>query len=306
MCRAYADQSPQMKVFDKKLISLVLPSAIAATVFLWLAFYGPQTVFYFEYRPRVRHPELFLYRGLDAVPRPLEETNASTAEGTTLSYFGYHFEVPYNGIAHKRESMDDVEIRFETGQVVRLLNPEASRFYNILVGDEESKYEQFKAVMSATPAQLSPVQPRRKFERMLALIDQKARWFEHNVAAPDIFYFATSNLRGFETSGISGKWQDVGLTIFDAADRVFVIRVKGDDRAGVKLFQAEINRIIRTFEAAGPCSLLVRGICRRGPLRSRTHLPSAVREMRESRKVRRWDEQEGEPERQTGVDFYLR
>jgi hypothetical protein len=87
---------------------------------------------------------------------------------------------------------------------------------------------------------------------MLALVDQKARWFEHNVAVPDIFYFATSNLRGFETSGLSGKWQDVGLTIFDAADRMFVIRVKGDDRAGMRPLQAEINRIMRTFEAVGP------------------------------------------------------
>jgi hypothetical protein len=208
--------------------------------------------FYLEYRPRVRHPELFLSRGLDAVPQPLTEINASTVEGTTLSYFGYHFEVPYKGIAHKQESVEDVQIRFDSGQAVRLLNPEASYFHNVFVGDEGSKYEQFKAVMSATPAQLSPFQPRGEFERILALVDQKGRWFEHNVAAPDIFYFATSNLRGFETSGISRKWQDVGLTIFDAGDRMFVIRVSGDDRAGVKLFQAEINRIIRTFEAAGP------------------------------------------------------
>jgi hypothetical protein len=37
-------------------------------------------------------------------------------------------------------------------------------------------------------------------------------WFEHNVAAPDIFYFSTEKVRGFETSGLSHKWEDVGLT----------------------------------------------------------------------------------------------
>jgi hypothetical protein len=255
-----------VKVAIKNRIWLFFPSAIAGIVFLWVALFGPQTIFYLEYRPRVRHPELYSYRGINVAPRPLEEIPVSTAEGPAISYFGYSFEVPYKKIVRERES-DDVEIQFATGQHLTLFDPDRPYFHNPFsdcgTGQNStddhrgfkseicnSKYEQFKAVISATPSQLSPFQSHDQFGFTLALVNQKALWFEHNSVAPDIFSFATPQCRGFEISGVSLNWQRVDLAMFDATDRMFKMRIEGDDHVGVKLAESEIGRIIRTFEVS--------------------------------------------------------
>jgi hypothetical protein len=251
-------------MLTKARIWLLLPTAIASAVFLWIVCFGPQFVFYCRYRPLVRHPELHLYRGLNNTARPLTELTSSTGGATPLSYFGCHFEVPYEEIVSRQQSLDRVEIRFKSGQTVIISDPESSYSKNPLgenctarnpadgtnLGQDicQSNYRQFEAVISATPSQLSPFQSRRQFARMLTLVNRKGLWFEHNVAAPDIFYFSTEKVRGFETSGLSHEWQDVGLALFDGLDRMWLIKIKGDAPSGVTLTQAQINRIIGTFE----------------------------------------------------------
>jgi len=227
--------------------------------------FGPQTIFYGRYRPLVRHPELYSYRGLNNATRPLTELTGSTARATPISYFGCDFEAPYKEIVRRQQSPDRVEIRFKSGQTVTVFDPESPYLKSPLgvdcttrnptddgvgLGQDicQSNYKQFEAVISATPSQLSPFQSRREFTRILTLVNRKGLWFEHNVAAPDIFYFSTEKIRGFETSGLSHRWQDVGLTLFDGLDRMWLIKIKGDGPSGVILTQAEINGIIGTFE----------------------------------------------------------
>jgi hypothetical protein len=103
-------------------------------------------------------------------------------------------------------------------------------------------------VISATPSQLSPFQSHDQFGFTLALVNQKALWFEHNSVVPDIFSFVTAQCRGFEIRGVSLNWQRVDLAMFDATDRMFKIRIEGDDHVGVKLAESEIGRIIRTLK----------------------------------------------------------
>jgi hypothetical protein len=53
---------------------------------------------------------------------------------------------------------------------------------------------------------------------------------------------------GFEISGLARNWQSVGLHFFDQdANRSYSVFLDGDPRSGVKLDQAEVNRVIQPF-----------------------------------------------------------
>ena len=250
-----------MRFASNKFVWIAVPGALAATILLAVVWYGPQAVLYFKYRRILRNP--YMSRGLDSTPQPLTETGVSSAEGITLSYFGCHFEVPWKEVLLERNEGRWAEVRFKSGQAVRVVNPKGYSQENMIssyaAGDPDmykralqqgfpaSHYEQFKDVISATPAQLSPFQSRQQFAQTLVLIGQKGLWFEHNSVAPEIFSFEVPNFRGFETSGISHNSQDVGITMFDLADHMFALRIQGDHARGANLSQAEINRVIQSF-----------------------------------------------------------
>jgi hypothetical protein len=65
-------------------------------------------------------------RGWSSVPQPLTDTVVSMAEGTTLSYYGYSFDVPWRAIDKERNEGRAVELFFKTGQTIRFYNPEYS------------------------------------------------------------------------------------------------------------------------------------------------------------------------------------
>lgn len=203
-------------------------------------------------------------RGWSSVPRPLTDTATSTADGTTLSYYGYTFEVPWKEINKERNQGSTVEVRFKTGQVIKFNNPvyfdsdpinsfsahlDQSTFRQAFgTGVHQSKYEQFEAVISAVPSKLSPLRSHEGFARIRTLLEIKGLWFEHSAGASDIFSFETKDYRGFEASGLPSGWQNVVLRLFDRRDQHwFTILIACDDRAGVKLTQSEVNRVIESF-----------------------------------------------------------
>lgn len=212
-------------------------------------------------------------RGWSSVPRPLTDTATSIAEGTTLSYYGYTFEVPWKEIDKERNEGSTVEVRFKTGQVIKFNNPvyfdsdpissfsshlDQSTFRQAFsTGLHQSKYQQFEAVISATPSQLSPLLSHTDFARIRTLLEIKGLWFEHSAAASDIFSFETTDYRGFENSGLPHGWQNVVLHIFDKRDQHwFTILIACDDRSGVKLKQAEVNRVIGSFREAAKSEIV--------------------------------------------------
>lgn len=249
----------------KWLRTSVLGWSILAAVILALGVYfGPQTVRYWTIRKMLPRSPDAPPRGLSSVPQPLVDTTASMAEGTTLSYYGYSFDVPWRAIESERNEGRAVALIFKDGQTIRFYNPEYSdrnpidpvaseieqgEFREAFgTGIRESKYEQFKAVISATPSQLSPLRSRREFARTLVLLQIKGLWFEHNPAAPDIFSVGTKNYRGFENSGLARDSQNVVLHLFDRTDQHwFIIAILGNPHSGVRLTQGEINRVVSSF-----------------------------------------------------------
>ncbi len=98
--------------------------ALSLIVLASIIYFGPQTITYYRMRPVVvRSPDL-PPRGWYSIPRPLANTIASTAEGSALSHFGYSFEVPWKPIDKEWNEGQFVEVRFKTGQIVKIQNPE--------------------------------------------------------------------------------------------------------------------------------------------------------------------------------------
>jgi len=212
-------------------------------------YFGPQTVSYWRLRP-------FVMRPCDQPPR---------GWCSVLSHYGYRFEVPWKDCDQEFDEGRWFQVNFKTGQVVRFINPVpqenpisghvSADFKQALVPIiHESKYQQFKAVMSTVPSQWTALRSRKEFARVRGLLEIKGLWFEHNAAVPDIYSFKTAGFQGFEVSGLSHDWQQVELNLFDSTDHWFRISIFGYARSGVRLTQSEINRIMQSFEAEAKVS----------------------------------------------------
>lgn len=242
---------------------ILVASTLAILIAIVAGYFGPQTVTYARLRSILRRSNDAPPRGWSSAPSALKESEVSSAAGRVILRPGYRFEVPWNEI--KTERGDD-RIEFQSGQRLTFgdrwtseidpINPQNLHFetreFARLFGTQkrESKYEQFREVVSAVPSGLSPFRSRTEFRRYESLLEAKGVWFEHNVAAPDIWSFQTKDCHGFEVSGLRRGWENVTLNLFDSEDHRFVINIQGDEQRGVEVSQPEINRVIQSFAAA--------------------------------------------------------
>jgi hypothetical protein len=246
-----------------KRIRLIALSVALLAALLFAVSYGPQFVLYFRIRSAM--PAADSSSHLSATPRALLKLDKDSANGTSLSYFGCRFEVPWHDVELERNEGRWAEVQFKTGQTIRVLN--GSEFYvdgfidgqfvasnvwkmALVEGFPKSRYEQLKALFSVTPAQLSPFQSRPEFARTLVLLKQKGIYFEHDPFEPEILSFEKPNLRGFEVVGISSvnnspNIEEATLSFFDSKDRLLVLRIRRT--LSKTLSQSEINRVIDTF-----------------------------------------------------------
>jgi len=241
---------------------LSLLSTLGLVVLVCGIYFGPQLITYYKLRSSVFRPVGNPPRGWSSVPRPLTDMNALSGEGSTISHYGYTFEVPWKGSLREQEHARWFTTQFGTGQMVTIVDPKMSQtdplkyphaidsdVYQEAFGKgiEGSKYDHYKAIISATPSQWSLFRSRTSFARVRTLLEMKGLWFEHNPSAPDILSFDTSAFRGFEISGLSQGWQYVELNCFDNTDRWLKITIEVNDQSGVILSQPEVNRVITTL-----------------------------------------------------------
>ncbi len=249
-----------MRFRATRIIWIILSASLIFTVLSTAVLYRSQFILYFKIHRMLPSDDAYY---LSTTPQPLTGSGTTFAKGTLLSYFGCRFEVPWQEIALERNGSRWAEVQFKAGQTVRVLNPE--EFYSpdfitrssadsssvwrmaLKGGFPRSRFEQFEAVFSATPAQLSPFQSRPKFAKTVVLLNRKGTYLEHIPFKPDIFSFKKAGLRGFEISGISRKVEEVTLTIFDDTDKMFTVIIRGNRNLNTNLSQLEIDGLIDSF-----------------------------------------------------------
>ena len=195
----------------------------------------------------------------------LSDYSVSDAPGTTLSYFGYEFEVPWNAsFKEKTVGKTLVQLKFQSGQDVLFIVPanqgglltEIVQDQSLKMGDLQlvfgdlmyrSAYDQYGILLNTTPQSIRAFGPRGDAVRGVTLLTIKAIAVGPGLET-GAFSFALPGKRGFQI-GDPQKSSRVELEVFDSTGHHIEI-LCGTTNGKGRFSQSELNRIITSLHAA--------------------------------------------------------
>jgi hypothetical protein len=246
-------------------------AALLALLAVLLRLLGPPITVFFTVRWEARK-----IPAVKVTPHPLTDYSVSDAPGTTLSYFGYSFEVPWNANFKTQGSPKNsvesgiVQLKFESGQVLVLMAPANQsgllselgqdqslhmESWRSVLGDltNRSAYDQYAALLNTSPSTIRAFGPRAEAARGLTLLTIKA------IALPGsletgAFSFELPDKRGFQI-GDPRRSRRIWLEVLDLqGHHVEIICATAKDN--IRFTQSELNRILKTLHAAPTDSLV--------------------------------------------------
>lgn len=194
----------------------------------------------------------------------LSDHSVSDAPGTTLSYFGYEFEVPWNaGFKEKIVGKSLVQLNFQSGQDVLYIVPanqdgllteivhdQSLKMGNLqlVFGDltNRSAYDQYGTLLNTTPQSIRAFGPREDAVRGVTLLTIKAIAVGPGLET-GAFSFALPGKRGFQI-GDPQKSSRVDLEVFDSTGHHIEISCAVTNGKG-QFSQSELNRKITSLHA---------------------------------------------------------
>jgi hypothetical protein len=196
-------------------------------------------------------------------PQELADYSVSNSSGTTLSYFGYEFDVPWTANFKQKVGKNLVEVQFESGQNVIFIVPEnqggllteivEDRSLNmgdlrLVFGDlmKRSAYDQYGVLLNTTPESIQAFGPRAEAVRGVTLLTIKAIAFGPGLES-GAFSFDLHAKRGFQI-GAPQKSKRVDLEVFDTAGHHVEI-LCGSTNGNIRFSQPELNRILTSLHA---------------------------------------------------------
>jgi hypothetical protein len=196
----------------------------------------------------------------------LTDYSVSDSPGTTLSYFGYEFEVPWNtSFKQKGPGKSSlVQFQFDSGQNVTFIVPANQgglltemvqddslkmRDLQLIFGDlmDRSAYDQYGALLNTTPRSIRAFGPRAEAVRGITLLTIKAIAFGPGLET-GAFTFELPGKRGFQI-GDPQKSRRVDLEVFDSAGHHIEI-LCGTTNPNARFSQSELNRILASLHTA--------------------------------------------------------
>lgn len=202
---------------------------------------------------------------LALVPIPLPETLISTIPGTTVEFFGYEFEVPWQGQVNVKNPGDFIAVAYSAsvGYSLGFFNPAKNGPLKVLRKDLEergkneniaeemlgaqSDYDLERSILNATPSQLSLFFPRRK--EVYAAVRLMIKPATAVGAETGLYSFKNGQLRGFQF-GDPSRAQNIRIEAFDDEDRKFEFVFGSKPGSSFTLKQVEINRVLQTLRPA--------------------------------------------------------
>lgn len=204
---------------------------------------------------------------INVAPQPLKDYSVSDAPGTTLSYFGYSFEVPWNAPFNAKAGTENSSTSgivgggFTTGQGLVIIAPaDQSGLFSQITHDKSlgmenvgmifggltklSAYDQYSALLNMTPSKVRAFGPRADAIRAQMLLMFKG------IALPSglqtgAFSFKFPNKRGFQI-GDPRKSRRIDLEVLDLAGHY--VEIVCIARKDVQLTQPELNRILSSLQ----------------------------------------------------------
>ena len=244
----------------KKICGIPFPlAAIFALVLAYVWVFGRATFLVWHVKKEAaENPRLAM------VPAPLTDTSISTSQGTTLTKFGYQFDVPWElkelkqgdtiaifGSESGQEALMFWDPAQNKGPVKMMKNSLGipSREMALVYGAQtiQSDYAFDQAIVNATPSQLSYVLPGRRVVRTAVLLMLKPT--EMIDAETGFYSFETQQLRGFQ-NGNPLKAKNVLVKAFDAENRQFQFVFGNRSYPNGGPTQADINLVLQTLRPA--------------------------------------------------------
>lgn len=239
---------------------------IALVFFAYSALLGSQTVYFSMARYTVHQmPDA------NVIPQPLMDLAISDTPGTTLSYYGNTFEVPWKGMtevpwkdAAKLKSIPTItHLKFASGQDLLVWAPKGTRgFLQDIAEDKdmgspamrilfaadikEGPYQEESAVLNATSDQVRFFDTPRASARGFFLLFFKSI-AENPEIRTGIYAFHTPFVRGFQR-GNPAYSSRIRMTFFDSnGNSLGELSFSYGKETSNRGTQADLNRIIQTF-----------------------------------------------------------
>jgi len=245
-----------MSRWKRLLISLGI-MVVACVIYLWL--FGTQTFFAIEAHNTARKLPF-----VKLTPVPLPDSSFSQASGTTLSYFGYEFEVPWTDIDAEKTKIvggNKVIIAFRSGNVLSVWSGQPHEFMNYLLaqgkidkdtfrkiyGDEalQSDYNFKRLILETTPDKITFFTDRKTAASQGVLLMVKAICVGGDPNS-GIFTVQGKEFKGFQYGLPQNPPKQLSVELFPAdghLDLIFGQKKNGS----MVISQADINRIVQTI-----------------------------------------------------------
>jgi hypothetical protein len=232
-------------------------AAVACGAYLWL--FGVQTFFIWETRSAARkEPALW------ATPTQLLDLSTSQAQGKSLSYFGYQFEVPWDDIDQEQSKVigtNKAIIVFRSGNVISFWSGPPDELISTLQGtgkiDRKSLSQLFgdkavrsdyalkRAILDTTPAKFSLLTPKRLAIQQGMFFTMKAATLPAG-ADSYIFSFGTREFEGFQYGSPQTHPKYLSVELFNSDGHLDVFFGQKLDEA-TAISQADVNRVVQTI-----------------------------------------------------------
>jgi hypothetical protein len=255
-----------MSRWKRVLISLGIV-LVACVAYLWL--FGTQTFFALEARNIARKLP-FVKR----TPVPLPDLTVSRVSGTTLSYFGYEFEVPWSDIDKEKTKIvggNKAIIAFRSGNVLSVWSGQPHEFMNYLLeqgkidkdtfreiyGDEalQSDYNFKRLILETTPDKITLLTDRRTAASQGVLLLVKAICVAGDPNS-GIFAIQGKEFKGFQYGLPMNPPKQLSVELFPADGHLDLIFGQKKNGSTV-ISQADVNRIVQTIHKV-PTEVAVR------------------------------------------------
>ena len=201
------------------------------------------------------------YPGADIMPQSLPDKRiANLSNGTNISAFGFSFRVPWPKVAFRNDGKSFVFTKFESGAIVSVwdqsqtpIGPgipagasnsqteDMNRFFGRKA--VASRYGYFKAMMDASPRDISFFHPRANGKAMVLLALKSI----HVQKATAVYLVASTSVQGYQIGDPEKLPKAIQLILFDAKDREYCLILHGTTGPGA-LTQESINAIVASFQ----------------------------------------------------------
>jgi hypothetical protein len=206
------------------------------------------------------------------VPTELKDKSVSETPGTTLSYFGYEFDVPWSDLdetqikLYPKEKPDKtrVDLRFRSGLRLWVTAIPPRSWATELAADfkvppqqvelsfGESDYRFLKTLYEFTPDQINHWSLSQRVhgrEEFLLIVKSIAL---PTSAETGIFNLQNRSYKGFQNGNPQVRQEGITVHLFSDEGSVEMIFLQKDYQNPAGVSQPEINRIVQSMHKAAP------------------------------------------------------